>query len=138
MHQKVAIMKAWAHASRARISTPAREKAQAFFEMLSEQREFCWEKLLAEFRRNYYDAFDEIVSVLFATDDPFIIYQCVQHADLNNPREVEVLQQIIRDCNPEKHQVSLLALAEKQVPAFTAALQEKQFLPAPVREALAR
>jgi len=138
MHQRAAIMKALSRAPRARSSTSAREKAQAFFDMVWEQREICWgPELVAEFRRNYYDAFDEIISVLFATDDPLIIFQCLQNADLSKPQEVQALQQFIQDCNPEKHQVILRALAETRRPEFVKALKQRKQLPESVREVLA-
>lgn len=147
MHQRAAIMKALNRGTRGRLSSrardesqafsPARDKAQAFFEMLGEQRDICWsDQLVAEFRRDYYDAFDEIMSVLFATDDPLIIFQCIQHADFSKPQELEAFKSFIADCNAEKHQVSLRALAETRVPELVAALKKKKHLPESVREVL--
>jgi hypothetical protein len=137
MHQRAAIMKALTRTPRPRATTPAHEKAQAFFQMVNEQRDIYWgPEVVAEFRRNYYYAFDEIVSVLFATDDPLIIFQCVQHADLSKPQEVEALQQFIQDCNPEKHQIILRALAETRRPEFVKALKQRKQLPESVREVL--
>lgn len=137
MHQRIAIMEAWRKATRFRAGSPQLNKAQAFFDMLLERSEVCWgPELATEFRRHYYDAFDEIVSALFATDDPLIIYQCLQHADFTKPKEVEAFQQFIRDCDPEKHQVILRELAETQVPALRNAVKAKKHLPDSVREAL--
>jgi len=137
MHQKIAIMEAWRKATRFRAGSPQLEKAQAFFDMLSERSEVCWgPELATEFRRHYYDAFDEIVSALFATDDPLIIYQCLQHADFTKPKEVEAFLQFVRDCDPEKHQVTLRAVAEAQVPELRKAVEAKKHLPDSVREAL--
>jgi hypothetical protein len=138
MHQKAAITKALARSPRARPSTSAREKAQAFFDMLNEQRELCWsDKLIQEFRGHYYDACDEILSVLFATDDPLIIFQCVRHADFSQPEELEAFQRFVERCNAEKHQVSLRALAETGIPEITKALKKRKQLPESVREVLA-
>lgn len=147
MHQRAAIMKTLSRGTRARFSSlardesqafsPARDKALAFFEMLAEQRDICWsDQLVAEFRRDYYDAFDEIMSVLFATDDALIIFQCVQHADFNQPKELEAFKNFIANCNAEKHQVSLRALAETRVPELLAALKKRKQLPESVREVL--
>lgn len=139
MHQRVAIQQALTRTGKRFAVSPGRDKAEAFFEMLNAQRDVCWGgDLVSEFRRNYYDALDEIVSVLFATDDPLIIFQCIRHADLSKPKEREFLREFIRECNPEKHQVSLRALAEKHSPELTAALHEKSGLPESVREVLAR
>ena len=137
MHQKIAIMEAWRKATRFRAGSPQFEKAQAFFDMLRERPAVCWSpELVTEFRRQYYDAFDEIVSTLFATDDPLIIYQCLQHADFTKPKEVEAFQQFIGDCDPEKHQVTLRALAGTQVPELRKAVEAKKHLPDSMREAL--
>jgi len=136
MHQRAAIMEAWRKVTRFRAGSPRLEKAQAFFDMLRERPEACWgPALVTEFRRQYYDAFDEIVSALFATDDPLIIYQCLQHADFSKPKEVEAFQQFIEDCDPEKHQVTLRALAGTQVPELRKAVEAKKHLPDSVREA---
>jgi hypothetical protein len=137
MHQKAAIIKALARSPRARAATSAREKAQAFFDMVSEQPDICWSKeLVQEFRSNYYDVCDEILSVLFATDDPLIIFQCVQHADFSQPQELEAFQRFIQSCNAEKHQVILRALAETRRPEFMKALKQRKELPESVREVL--
>jgi hypothetical protein len=135
MHQS-AIMEAWRKALVSCGFTTV-GKAQAFFDMLSARSEVCWgPELATEFRRHYYDAFDEIVSALFATDDPLIIYQCLQHADFTKPKEVEAFQEFIRNCDPEKHQVILRELAETQVPELRKAVKAKKHLPDSVREAL--
>ncbi len=118
-------------------AVPQQQKGQTFFEMIRNKPRLCWEELVEEFRRDYYDAFDEIVPILFATNDPLIIFNCIQFADLNEPKEVAILQQFIRDCDAEKHQVSLRFLAEKQEPEFLTTLRQKQALPASVQEVLA-
>jgi hypothetical protein len=134
MNQREEIMQAWNRHSATAYPSPQFKKAQAFFEMLNERPEICWDDLVAEFRRNYYDAFDEIVSVMVDTDNPLIMYNCVRFADLNNPREVDAAKNFIRNCDADKHQVSLQALAA--VPGLQSELKKKPQLPAPVRQAL--
>ena len=137
MHQRAAIVRALSRAPRPRAVTPAQEKAQAFFEMVLREENVCWsDELVREFRRNYYEACEEVLSTLFATDDPFIICQCVVHADLSKPQELEAFQRLIRDCNAEKHQVSLRALAETRNPELLKALKQRKQLPESVREVL--
>jgi hypothetical protein len=106
--------------------------------MVAAKADVCWDDLVAEFRRGYSDAFDEVVPALLASDDAFITFNCVRFADLSQPKEVKALQDFIRTCDPEKHQVSLRALAETRVPELVSALQEKTGLPESVREVLAR
>lgn len=117
-------------------ASASQQRAQTFMAMVREQEALCWEDLVAEFRQNYYDSFAELIPPLFATDDPLIIHNCIRFADLNQPREVEILKQFIRSCDPEKHQVSLRALAERGQPELTAELKKRKDLPQSVRESI--
>lgn len=134
MNQRQEIMEAWNRYSATAYRSPQFQKAQAFFEMMNQRPNICWDDLATEFRRNYYDAFDVIVPVLMSTDNPLIMYNCVRFANLNNPKEVDAAKTFIRSCNAEKHQVSLQALAA--VPSLQSELNLKPGLPAPVRSAL--
>jgi hypothetical protein len=136
MNQRDMVLKIWERRRALLADTPRRRKAEAFFDLVRQQTDICWEGLADEFRRNYYDAFEEIVPVLLETDDPLILYNCVRFADLNNPKEVTALQQLIRGASGEKHQVALRTLAETQTPALLPTLREKQDLPEVVRAAL--
>jgi hypothetical protein len=136
MNQRDVILKSWERRRALLANTPSRRKAEAFFELVRQQTEICWEGLADEFRRNYYEAFDEIVPVLLETDDPLILYNCVRFADLNNPKEVAAAQQLIRGASSEKHQVTLRTLAETQKSELLPTLHEKQDLPESVRAAL--
>lgn len=117
-------------------SAASREKAQAFFQMLRERKNICWEELVPEFRANYYEAYDELVSVLFATDDVFVVYNVIRFADFSKPQEVRAHVKFIQECDPVKHQVSLRALAQTKIPELLKALQNKKGLPDSVRELL--
>jgi hypothetical protein len=136
MNQRDLVLKIWERRRPLLADTPRRRKAEAFFDLVRQQTEICWEGLADEFRRNYYEAFDEIVPVLLETDDPLIIYNCVRFADLNNPKEVAAAQQLIRASSGEKHQVTLRTLAETQAPELLPALREKRDLPESVRAAI--
>ena len=105
--------------------------------MVRTQEQLCWDEFVEEFRKNYYDIFDELIPPLFATDDVLIIHNCIRFADLSEPKEVEFLTKFIQECDAEKHQVSLRELAETQQPDLMAALQRKEKLPESVQEVLA-
>jgi hypothetical protein len=134
MNQRAQIMRAWNRRSATAYQSPQLKKAQAFFTMVNERPEVCWEDLVTEFRRNYYDAFDEIVPAVTDTDHSLIVYNCFRFLDFNNPKEVDVAKNFIRNCNPEKHQGTLQALAA--VPSLQPELNKKPGLPASVRDAL--
>lgn len=118
------------------VNAAAREKVEAFGKVLEERRDICWEDLVPEFRENYYDAYDEMADALFSTDDPLVVYNVVRYADFSKPQEVAAHAQFIAECDAEKHQVSLRALARKKVPELLKALQARQDLPDSVREAI--
>lgn len=138
MYQRDMVLQAWERIGKTKSGKRRQQKkAQAFFEMLLEKSDICWgEKLNETFRIGYYDAFDEIVPVLFDADDPYMICQSIRLADLSQPKEVEILRQFIRDCDPEKHQISLRLLANTGQPELLHTLRKKKQLPESVRETL--
>jgi hypothetical protein len=136
MNQRKVILKIWERRRALLADTPRRRMAEAFFDVVRQQMEMCWEGLADEFRRNYYPAFDLIVPVLLETDDALILYNYVRFADLNNPKEVAAAQQLIRASNSGKHQVTLRTLAQTQKSELLSTLREKQDLPESVRAAL--
>lgn len=136
MQQRDIILQAWERRRALIADTPGRRKADAFFAMVRTQLDICWQELADEFRRNYYDAFDEIIPVLLATDDPLIIYNCVRFADLKSPKEMAALEHVVRGCDSAKHQVTMRTLAETQAEGLLQALREKRDLPQAVRAAL--
>ena len=138
MQQRALILKSWARHSAEIPDSPAKRKAQTFFDMVANEPGSCWEEIAGEFRRNYYDVFDEIVPTLLDTDDPLIIYHCVHNADLQNPKEVSALQHLVRECDCRKHQVSFRDLAATRSKALVPLLEEREDLPKSVRFVLGR
>ena len=136
MYQRSAVLLSWERVKRTVTPTPHHEKADAFFEVLRNKRELCWDEMVSEFRQNYSEAFDEIVPALFATDDPLIVYNSIRFADLKDQKWVQLIRKFIESCDPGRHSVSLRALAESDVPEILTALQKKQGLPEYIREVL--
>jgi len=134
MNQREEVMRAWRAYSQHAYHSPQLEKARAFFEMVEQRQDICWEDLVNEFRSHYSDALDEITSVLINTDDPLVMYNFVRHADQDNPKEAEAVKAFIRRSDAERHQVSLHAAA--QVAQFQPELKKKAKLPDTVRQAL--
>jgi hypothetical protein len=134
MNQRQEIIDAWNRYSKTAYRSPQFQKAQDFFTMMDQRPDICWDDLVTEFRRNYYDAFDVIVPVLMSTDNPLIMHNCARFADLNNPKEVDAAKTFIRNCDADKHQVTLQRLAA--VPALRPELSTKPKLPDPVKQAL--
>jgi hypothetical protein len=136
MNQRAVIRQIWDRRKKTLAPTPQVEKAEAFFRLVDEQTDMCWEALAEEFRRNYYDAVDEIVSVLLETDDPLIIYNCIRFSDQSRPQEVAAMKRVARECDCERHQVSLLTLANTKAKEVTTVLRARKDLPQVVRAAL--
>jgi hypothetical protein len=133
MNQREEVLRAWARHSKNAYRSPQFEKARAFFEMVGQRTDICWEDLVPEVRRNYSDALDEIMAVLMDTNDP-LIYNVVHHADMGSSKEVDAVRAFVRNCDAEKHQVTLRAAAN--APEMHAELKKKPNLPDTVREAL--
>lgn len=125
MIQRMMIMQAWEKVGEGKPDA-ATEKAKAFFEFLLNNQELCWKEMTKVFREKYYDAFDKVAATLFATDDPLIIYNFIRFADLNNAKEVKVLEKFIEACDAEKHQVSLYALEKTRVERLVKAVKKKK------------
>jgi len=134
MNQRLEILQAWAKYSATAYRSSQFLKAQAFFQLIADRPDICWDELVTEFRNNYYDAYDVIVPVLLSTDDPLIVHNCVQFADLNNPKEADTVKTIIATVDPEKHQGTLQTLAT--VPSMQPVLMKKAQLPDSVRVTL--
>ncbi len=136
MDQRARVLKIWERRRELLADSPRRRQVDAFFELVRQQTEICWEGLVDEVRRNYANVLDEIVAVLLDTDDPLILYNITRFADLNNPKEVTAVQQLIHGASGEKHQLTLRTLAETQKSELMPALREKSDLPESVRAAL--
>ncbi|HSF30698.1 MAG TPA: hypothetical protein VLK82_09550 [Candidatus Tectomicrobia bacterium] len=136
MDQRARVLKIWERRRELFADSPRRRQVDAFFELVRQQTEICWEGLVDEVRRNYANVLDEIVAVLLDTDDPLILYNITRFADLNNPKEVTAVQQLIHGASGEKHQLTLRTLAETQKSELMPALREKPDLPESVRAAL--
>ena len=136
MNQREVIRQSWARRKKASTLSPHFDKAAEFFQMIEEQPDLCWEDLAAEFRRNYYDAFDIIVPTLLDTDDPLITYNCVRFSDQSQPKEMAALQHIARESDSDRHQVALLTLADTKKQELTTVLRGRKDLPQAVRLSL--
>jgi hypothetical protein len=115
-------------------NSPRFQKAAEFLTDALSRPDDCWETLAEEYRRSYTDVTDEIVAVLTATDDPLIIYNMLKMADTSDPKQAEAVRQVVRNIDPEKHRVSLLALTGDT--NVRAAVRRKEGLTASVRAAL--
>ena len=133
MNQREVIRQSWARRKKAAVLSSHFNKADEFFQMIEEQSDLCWEDLANEFRRNYYDAFDLIVPTLLDTDDPLITYNCIRFSDQNQPKEIAALQHIARESDSERHQVTLLTLANTKKKELTTVLRGRKDLPQAVR-----
>lgn len=136
MNQREVIRQIWERRKKTLAHSPQSAKAEAFFQLVEEQPSACWEELVEEFRRNYYDAVEVVASVLLETDDPLIIYNCIRFSDQSRSQEIAALQRVARDCDCERHQVSLLTLANTTAKEVTTVLRARKDLSQMVRAAL--
>jgi hypothetical protein len=134
MNQREQILAAWKRRKATRAPSPHVQLADEFFEMMESHPDICWEELTQEFRQKYYEAFDEIVPVLMGTDDPLILHNLVRFADLTNPKEAEAAKRLIRSVDPDKHEVTMLALANDE--ELRPAISKRSQLPDSVKAAL--
>jgi hypothetical protein len=135
MKQREVILAAWERRSQNHAPTPHFQRAQEFFQMMMDNPDICWDELVAEFRNNYYDAFDEIVPVLMDTGDPLIIYNCIRFANLDNPKEEKAAKRFVQDSDVDVHQVAMKRLAA--TPAMHSALKKRSSLPKAVLATMA-
>jgi hypothetical protein len=134
MLQREEILQSWNRYSATAYRSPQFLKAQQFFDMVRARTDLCWDDLATEFRKNYYDAFEPVVNVLMATNDPMVMHNAVRLADLSNPQEANAAKVFIRNSDPTVHQVTLAALAA--TPEMRTELLKKPQLPDSVRASL--
>ncbi len=133
MNQREVIRQSWMRRKKAAALSSHFQKADEFFQMIDEQKDLCWEDWVDEFRRNYYDAFDLIIPTLLDTDDPLITYNLIRFSDQNQPKEVIALQNVARESGSERHQITLMALANTKKKEVTTVLRGRKDLPQAVR-----
>jgi hypothetical protein len=131
MNERQEILQAWNQRSAVTFRSPQFMKAQAFFQLVNDEQSICWDDLVTEFRRNYYDAFDEIVPTLLATNDPLIIFHVAKFADLQNPKEANLAKTIIQTMDVQKHEATMQLLANNT--SLQPELLKKGLLPDSVR-----
>lgn len=136
MNQREVILAAWEKHKATRAPSPHMRLAAEFFDYVEEHRDICWTELAEKFREKYYEAFDEIVPVLMATDDALIIHNLVRFADLGNPKEVEAAKTLVRTADASRHQVTMAKLAGAGETLRTA-IKKKSKLPDSVKAAIA-
>jgi hypothetical protein len=121
MNQREVILAAWQKHKATRAPSPHVQLADEFFKFMEDRPDICWTELSEEFRKKYYEAFDVIVPVLMATDDPLIVHNLVRFADLSNPKEAEAAKRLISSVDPDRHEVTMVALAadEEMRPAIS-------------------
>jgi hypothetical protein len=134
MNQRDLILAAWQRRKATRAPSPHVQMAGEFFDLIESHPDICWDELSAAFRQSYYEAFDEIVPTLLSTDDPLIIHNCIRFADLTNPKEAEAAKTLIQQVDPDKHEVSMLALAADD--GLRPTIKNKKQLPDSVKAAL--
>lgn len=134
MNQRQEILDAWAKYSASAYRSSQLVKAQAFFQLIEDRTDMCWEDLVSEFRKTFYDAYDTIVPVLLSTNDPLIVHNIATFADLNTPKEAETVKHIIANADPVRQQGTLQVFAT--VPSMQPVLLKKAQLPDTVKVSL--
>jgi hypothetical protein len=134
MNQRDVILAAWQKRKATRTPSPHVQLADEFFSLMESRTDICWEEFSEEFRTRYYDAFDEIVPALLATDDPLIIHNLVRFADLSEPKEAEAAKKLINTADIDKHEVTMARLATDE--AMRPAIKNRSQLPESVKAAL--
>ena len=127
MNQREEVLQAWDRYSASAYPSPQLEKARAFFQMVHDRRDLCWDEFAEQFRSKYYDALEPLSVVLMATNNALIMYNFTRYADANKAPEANVLKNFIRQADGDKHQVSLAVLAAH--PAMQSELLNKGQLP---------
>lgn len=136
MLERGKILQAWKLRSRNYADTHRKRLAQSFFDYMRNNPGACYDDLEQEFRRNYYEAIDEILPAVLDIDDPLVTYHVIKRADLNNAKEASAVQNLIQQVDGVKHQVTLRELARSGTDDVRATLRAKPDLPPKVILAL--
>lgn len=134
MNERSLILNAWQQVRPSLSHSPHQQRADEFFARLDSQSEPSWEEMGRVVREKYSDVAPEILSTLLATDHPLIVLNSLRFAKLEDPSEAEALKKFVRQADPQKHQVSFIALAGSR--EMKAELKAKKNLPESVRAAL--
>lgn len=134
MQQRQEVLEAWKRYSATASPSPQLEKARAFFQLVQDRTDLCWDDLVTQFRSRYSDALDTVSNVLMATNNPLIMYNFTRFANPSDPKEANALKSFIRQSDVDRDQLSLAALAVH--PVLQPEILNKAQLPAAVTAAL--
>jgi hypothetical protein len=133
MNEQATILAAWTRVRPTLGFSLQQQRVDEFFAKAASRPDIGWEQIAQEVREHYADVLPEILTTLLATDDTLIVFNAARLANLNDPREVELLEQFASKCDAEKHQVALMTLAGDS--RFRDALRARPDLPDAVRTA---
>lgn len=122
MLQKKTIWKAFKEAG---VLDSTNENTQKLVKHIKLDKDHCWRDFSDDFRKNFYDCFDEIVPPLLEIDDPLIRLALVKYLDPSKPKEKEALARIAKSVNPEIDEVSVKYLARSNEASVTKELKRK-------------
>jgi hypothetical protein len=93
-------------------------RLKAFLDYVDASPAECWDDVVAVFRKDYYDLFDQVVPPLAASSDKSLRVQLLFQFDPKRRKELEFLRQFIRQADPVKDQPELKAIAGFNHPAL--------------------
>lgn len=88
-------------------------RLQEFLTYVDEHELDCWEELVAEFRKSYYDLFELVVPPLMAVDDTPLRLALIHSLDVRRRQESSLLRTFVGSADPEKHAVELKQARKK-------------------------
>lgn len=121
----------------ARLEGPRKERVTAFCRFLEENREICWEDAAKAFRAEYYDAFDDVVSLLLNTHDALIISNVLRQIDPKNKKEVERIRELVRTADPFRDEATLQVVTTRYFQVVSHVLPHDKVLPDSLRKTIA-
>ncbi|MCZ6673540.1 MAG: hypothetical protein O7C75_11460 [Verrucomicrobia bacterium] len=100
-------------------------RIKEFVQFFHENPEKCWEEIVPQFRKKFYDCFDAVVPPLLEVDDTLIRTLFINYADLKKPKERALLGKIAEQIDPSQDPVSIKRLAKLNSTAINKVLSRR-------------
>lgn len=111
-------------------------KIQAFLKYIDDNPLECLDGYIKEFRKNYYDLFEKLVSPLMKTRDKLLRIIIIRNADLKKPKELKLLKEFVKRANPREDEQELLCVAKLGHKELTAVIRKHKDLTDDLRRVL--
>ena len=133
MHIRDLVLRTWAERG---LDARRNARLHAFLTDQTEHPDRSLEDTLTAIRTDYDDLFALLVPPLLETGDKLLRVTLIRNADVNNPKELRLLNALVRGADPAEDEPELLAIASLGHAGLANELRKRGPLPPALHQAV--